>query len=260
LTLTLCQTIYLTKSTPTLNLNILSEQSLSSKKSLYTIAGWLLIAESLMIFVPLTVLGGAINWPKSLSDPADKILPLLIQNASAVRFGYLVYLVYSILFGVIALLVTRVLNDEKPASILRVAAGFGLASMITRCLGIIRWLVAMPALAILYTDSTISTATRDSIAVVYRVLNDYAGSVGEMLGVSLFAGLWLAIISWEILQTKLLPKWLGFLGLVSATLLAIQLAKLFGVDLGAFISVSVSILQLWFLAMGITLARLLPHN
>jgi hypothetical protein len=239
-----------------LDVTILSEQSLSSKKSLHTITGWLMIAESLLIFVPLTVLGSAINWPKSLSDPADKILPLLIQNASAVRFGYLVYLVYSILFGVIALLVTRALNDEKSDSIwLRVAGGFGIASMITRCLGIIRWLVAMPALATLYTDSTISTATRESIAVVYRALNDYAGSVGEVLGVSLFAGLWLAIVSLRILQTKILPKWLGFLGLVSATLLAVQLAKLFGVDLGAFISVSVSILQLWFLTMGVVLLR-----
>jgi hypothetical protein len=33
----------------------------------------------------------------------------------------------------------------------------------------------------------------------------------------------------------------------------VQLARLFGVDLGAFISVSVSVLQLWFLAMGIVL-------
>jgi Domain of unknown function (DUF4386) len=201
-------------------------------------------------------LGSAINWPKSLSDPASKILPVLLQNASAVRFGYLVYLVYSILFGVIALLVARALNDEKSDGIwLHVAGGFGIASMITRCLGIIRWLVAMPALAKLYTDSTISTATRESIAVAYRVLNDYAGSVGEMLGVSLFAGLWLAIVSLRILQTKLLPKWVGFLGLVSATLLAVQLAKLFGVDLGAFISISVSVLQLWFLVMGIVLTR-----
>ncbi len=220
-----------------------------------------MIAESLLIFVPLTVLGSAINWPKSLSDPASKILPVLLQNASAVRFGYLVYLVYSILFGVIALLVARALNDEKSDSIwLSIAGGFGIASMITRCLGIIRWLVAMPALAKLYTDSTISTATRESIAVVYLALNDYAGSVGEILGVSLFAGLWLAIVSLRILQTKLLPKWLGFLGLVSATLLAVQLAKLFGVDLGAFISMSVSVLQLWFLVMGIVLLRWRPSK
>jgi hypothetical protein len=227
---------------------------ISPQKSLYTIAGWLLIAESLLIFVPLTVLGSAINWPKSLNDPADKILPLLVENASAVRFGYLVYLGYSILFWAIASLTIRVLSDEESDSIwLRIANGFGIASAVARCLGIIRWLVAMPALATLYTDPTISTGTRESIAVVYRALNDYAGSIGEVLGVSLFAGLWLTIVSVRILQTRILPRWLGFLGLMSATLLGVQLARLFGVDLGAFISVSVSILQLWFLAMGIVL-------
>jgi Domain of unknown function (DUF4386) len=227
---------------------------IAPQKSLYTIAGWLLIAESLLIFVPLSVLGSAINWPKSLSDPADKILPLLVENASAVRFGYLVYLVYSILFWVIASLTIQVLSVEESDSIwLHIANGFGIASSVARCLGIIRWLVAMPALAKLYTDPTISTGTRESIAVVYRALNDYAGSIGEVLGVSLFAGLWLAIVSVRILQTRILPRWLGFLGLVSATLLGVQLARLFGVDLGAFISVSVSVLQLCFLAMGIVL-------
>ncbi len=221
---------------------------------MYTITGWILLAESLLIFVPLSVLGSAINWPQSLGDPADRMLPLLVQNAAAVRFGYLVYLVYSILFWVVASSIVRVLSDDESDSIwLPIATGFGIASTIARCLGIIRWLVAMPALATLYTDRTISTITRESIAVVYLALNDYAGSVGEVLGVSLFAGLWLAIVSSKILQTRILPHWLGFLGLVSATLLFVQLAELFGVDLGAFISVSVSILHIWFLAMGIVM-------
>jgi hypothetical protein len=91
---------------------------IAPQKYLYTIAGWLLIAESLLIFVPLSVLGSAINWPKSLSDPADKILPLLVEHASAVRFGYLVYLVYSILFWAIASLTIWVLsNSDEPDSI-----------------------------------------------------------------------------------------------------------------------------------------------
>jgi hypothetical protein len=232
----------------------LSAQYLSSQKSLYTTAGWLLVLESLLMFIPITVLGSAIGWPKSLGDPAAKILPLLVQNATAVRFGYLFYLGYSILFWLVAMLLIRVLErGESGSSWLRIASGFGIASAIARCLGIIRWLVAMPALATLYTDPSISTATRESIEVVYRALNDYAGSVGEVLGVSLFAALWLAIVSLKILQTGVLPRWLGFFGLVSATILALQLARLFGVELGAFISISVSFLHLWFLTMGIFL-------
>jgi Domain of unknown function (DUF4386) len=234
-----------------------SEVSFSSPKFLYRFTGWVLILEGLIAFVPVIILGSAINWPKSLGDPAEVMLPLLIKNEAAVRFGYLSYLVYSIIFFIVALLIGRILSAEASLPLgLSIANGFGLASMVARCLGIIRWLVAMPALATLYDNPTISSPNRESISVVYRLLNDYAGSVGEVLGVSLFAGLWLAIISWHILQTRILPRWLGFLGLISSTLLLVQSAKLFGVELGGFISLSVSILQLWFLAMGIVLVRL----
>jgi hypothetical protein len=131
---------------------------------------------------------------------------------------------------------------------------------------VLAWLVIEPhpdlsrltwvgALATVYANSATSAQTREAIAVVYQVLNDYAGSVGEVLGVSLFTALWLVIVSLTILRTPVVSRWIGYFGLVSATLLAVQLAELFGTDLGAFISVSVSVLQLWFLVTGIALLR-----
>jgi Domain of unknown function (DUF4386) len=233
----------------------MSEQASSlAKKSLFRTAGWVLILESLLMFVPIAILGHAINWPQSLSEPAAVVLPLLTQKATEVRLGYLIYLVYSILFWLVALLTVRVVSNGESESIwLRIATGFGIASMIARCLGIIRWLVAMPALAILYVNPATSTQAREAITVVYRVLNDYAGTIGEVLGVSLFTALWLAIVSLTILHTNVFPHWIGFFGLFSATLLAVQLVELFGVDLGAFISVSVGFLQLWFLVTGIVI-------
>ncbi|WP_373690628.1 DUF4386 family protein [Desmonostoc muscorum] len=215
-----------------------------------------LIVESLLLFVPVFILGGAINWPASLSEPASFMLPLLIQQAEPVRIGYLIYLIYSLLFWVVALFTARVISNGETNSVwLQVATGFGIASTVTRCLGIIRWLVAMPALAQVYTDSSTSAQTRQAIAVVYKTLNDYAGSVGEVLGVSLFTVLWLTIISIYLLRSKTLPRWLGMFGIIAALFLATQLLELFGVDLGAFISVSVTILQLWFLVTGVTLLR-----
>jgi hypothetical protein len=70
--------------------DVMSESSRLSQKSFYTLTAWMLLVEGLLIFIPLTVLGSAINWPQSLGDPADKMLPLLVQNSAAVRFGYLV--------------------------------------------------------------------------------------------------------------------------------------------------------------------------
>jgi hypothetical protein len=227
-----------------------------SIKALYRTAGLVLIIESLLLFLPVFILGAAINWPASLSEPASVMLPLLIQKAVPVKIGYLIYLVYSLLFWVVALSTARVISNGKTHPFwLQVATGFGIASTVARSLGIIRWLVPMPALAQVYTDPSTSTQTRDAIAVVYKTLNDYAGSVGEVLGVSLFTVLWLTIISIYLLRSKTLPHWLGIFGLIAAVFLATQLIELFGVDLGVFISVSVTILQLWFLVTGVILLK-----
>ncbi len=230
-------------------------QSTLPKKTLYQVAGWTLIVEFFLLLCPLVILGSAINWPQTLGDPANVMLPLIHEKAASVRWGYLIYLVYSILFWPVALLTNKVFTLGGMRSVwLRIAMGFGLASMVARCLGIIRWVVAMPALAALYVNSA-SSETREAITVVYQALNDYAGSVGEVLGVSLFAALWLAIVSLVILQTKIVPHWLGFWGLVSAVLLVTQIAETFGIDLGGFITVPVTVVQFWFLALGIVLLR-----
>jgi hypothetical protein len=217
-------------------------------------AGVLLVFEALLLFVPVIILGGAINWPASLNEPPSVVLPLIAQQADAVRIGYLIYLAYSILFWPLALLTARVVVDGETLSpMLRIAAGFGIASAVARTLGIIRWLVAMPGLAVIYNDPNATEAARTAAEVAYRALNDYGGSVGELLGVSLFAALWLALLGAASLRNGALPRWLSIFGLFTALALATNLVELFGINLGALITVTTALVQLWFLAAGIVL-------
>ncbi len=223
--------------------------------------GVFLVVEALLIFVPLTVLGGAINWPASLSEPPNVILPLIIEQASAVRFGYLIYLLYSILIWPLAVLTTFTLAGTASLSpMLRIASGFGALSAIARTLGIIRWLVPMPVLAQQYTAVDVTPQTKQTIEVVYRMLNDYGGSIGEVLGVSFFAAFWVALIGIAMLRSPAWPKWLGVFALASAGMLFVAIVELFGIDLGAFISVTVSTLHLWFLAFGVYLLMSKPKQ
>lgn len=225
-----------------------------STPTLARVAGLLLMLQSLLIFVPMAILGGAINWPASLSEPAAVMLPLIQAQAGAVRIGYLSYLAFSILFWPVALLAARaVAGSETLTPLLRLALGFGIASAVARTLGIIRWLVAMPVLAVAYNDPATPAATRATIEIVYKTLNDYAGSIGEVLGVSLFAALWLICLAVAILRTGALPRWIGLFGLVAAAALLGGLVELFGVDLGALITVTTGVFQLWMLAAGLTL-------
>ena len=43
--------------------------------------GWLLIADALLAFAPVAVLGAAIGWPASLDQPAAEQMALIAANA-----------------------------------------------------------------------------------------------------------------------------------------------------------------------------------
>jgi hypothetical protein len=227
-----------------------------NSRSFNRFAGIALILEGLLLFVPVIILGGAINWPASLSEPASVVLPLIHEQIGATRLGYSVYLLYSLLFFPIALLTTRALaKNGQMGPALQIALGFAALSTLARCIGIIRWLVAMPALAAVYVDPAVSVTTREAIDVTYTALNAFGGSIGEVLGVNLLAATWLIITSVVVLRSGAAPRWLAIFGLIAAAALVGAAIEMFGIDIGALITVTTSGIQLWFLAAGIYLLR-----
>jgi len=116
----------------------------------------------------------------------------------------------------------------------------------------VRWLVPMPQLA----ESWNSAATdqeRYAISVTYDSLNLFGGTVGEMLGVSIFAALSLLAISIAFLRDGL-PKWIGIFGLVSVAALLATTTELMGFEPDTFVLVfGTTAIQLWFLAVGLWL-------
>ena len=205
------------------------------------------IAFRLLMFVPLFVLGAAIGWPASLDLPAAQILPLITQQQDTVRFGYVVYLFYSVIFFPTIATLGIALGENATT---RLATQFALISSLARSIGILRWLTAMPALAGLAISGDPQTTQ-----MIYAAINGYGGGIGELLGVSLFGMIAIALISKRIFETDTLPKWLGVFGLIAAAALVLPWLEVFGVNLGPVISVSVAVVQLWFLAVGVTLMR-----
>jgi len=227
-----------------------------SRSGLLKTAGILLVIEFAILFIPLFILGSAINWPASLDEPAAVNLPLILENYGAMMTGYGIYLIYSLLFWPVAYFAGRaIVGSDTENTLFRLANGFAILSVMARCLGIVRWLFTMPILGALYTDPSASHALKDSISMVYEMLNSYAGGVGELLGVSLFAVIWLVIIGVLILQRKEWPNWLGYFGFVAAASLFVNLAEATGMDMGPMITISVVLLHFWMLFMGITMLR-----
>jgi hypothetical protein len=215
-------------------------------------AGWTSILQGLLIFVPTFVLGAAIGWPGSLSDPADIALPRLAENEGAVQLGYGAYLLYSVLFAVTITLIARVVENDLTKGIRRLVIGFAVASALARSIGIVRWLAPMPELADAYNQAG-DDAQRYTISTVYEALNSYGGTIGEALGVGLFAAISIGFLSVGLLRSRAIPRWAAVWGVVSAVALAVSVVEMFGVDAGPLLTVTVTIAQLWFLAFGVWL-------
>jgi hypothetical protein len=225
-------------------------------RSLNRTTAILLLVEFLLILAPQLILGAAINWPASLDEPARVNLPLILDQYPAMMAGYSFYLVYSLLFWPVAYLTGRVIvGEDVENALFRVASGFAALSALARALGIVRWLFTMPLLARLYTAPAASSELQASISMVYEMLNSYAGGVGELLGVNLFAAIWLVLIGVLILRKADWPNWLGYFGFVAAASLFSNLLETIGVDMGPMIVLAVVLLHLWMLAAAILVWR-----
>jgi hypothetical protein len=212
-------------------------------------AGWAAVAQGLLLFVPLVVLGAAVNWPAGLDDPASVALPRLADNEGAARFGYFAYLLYSVLFAVTITLFARLVELDLPTGLRRLVVGFAVASAIARCLGIVRWLAPMPELADAYATAG-DDAQRYAIARLFDALNSYGGTIGEALGVGLFAAISIGLLSVGLLRSNAIPRWVAVWGVISAVALAAGAVELLGVDPGPLLTVTVTVVQFWFLASG----------
>lgn len=215
--------------------------------------GALLIADALLSFAPLLVLGAAIGWPASLGRPAAEQLAAVQANADAVALGYGLYLLYSLLIAPVMIgLASRTfggLNRPLAATV----AAFGALSALARAIGILRWLTVMPALAAAH--ATADPAARVQIELLFDAVTRYGGGIGEVLGVSLLMALSLGTLCIGAWRRGGLPRPLAAGGvLVALALAALSLPEFRGPDLMP-VAVAVSALSAWMLAAGVWCLR-----
>jgi len=213
--------------------------------------GLLLIADALLAFVPVVVLGAAIGWPASLGKPAAEQLAAIASQPAAVTLGYAVYLFYSVLVApVIIGLASRTFGGLS-SSVGATVAAFGALSALARSIGILRWLTVMPTLAAAHAGAGTDPVMRAQIEWLFKGLTEYGGGIGEVLGVSILMAASVGTLSVAALLRGGMPRWLAGLGIVSALLLAgLSLPVLRGPAIVP-VAAAVSVLSLWMLACGV---------
>ncbi len=219
--------------------------------------GMLLLFQAFFLFAPMAVLGGAIDWPASLDFPAVQTLPLIHEQAAAVKLGYGLYLGWSLVFAFSAALVVGYAKGDRPLGSLAVLAiGLGAASALARAIGIVRWLTGSSALASAYAASPEGSAERVAIETTQLALNAYGGSIGEDLGVSIFASLWLACAGALILRDRGLPAWLGWAAFPVAAVAVMPALSIVGVMSPVDVVIATTAMLLWIAAAGLVILLL----
>lgn len=213
--------------------------------------GGFFIAEALLSFAPVVVLGAAIGWPASLDAPAAQQLAAIAAAPDGVRLGYVLYLVYSIAIApLLIVLAARTWGSLAHPAAATVAA-FAALSALARSIGILRWLTVMPLLAQAHAGA--DPATRAQIERVFDATTTWGGGIGEFLGVSLFMAVAMAVLAGGLWQRRTLPRPLALLGAVSALALLLLSLPLVGAPEWMPVALAVSLLSAWMLAVGLAL-------
>jgi len=215
----------------------------------YRLAAVLLLVQFVCMWAAFFILMPAINWPASLDEPPAVILPLILDQAGPVFAGYASYLIHALVLIPLAVLLRGTLRMAPVAG--KVAVVMGVLAGLAKALGIVRWLFLMPGLAAAYTDPTATDATKAAIEVVYAAFNAYAGGVGELLGVGLFAGVWTLLISAALMRLGGGARVLGYVGLVAAAGLLSTLPSVVGIESPVLLTLSGIVWQVWTAAVAV---------
>jgi hypothetical protein len=214
-------------------------------------AAVLLIGQFIAMWAAFFILAPSINWPASLDEPPGVVLPLILEQSLAVFLGYFSYLVHALFLIPIAAIIPAALKMGGVME--RNALAFGVLAGFAKALGISRWLFLMPSLAISFVDPATSEGSKAAIAAIYVAFNAYAGGMGEVLGVGLFAGIWTILISSALIRSG--ARILGSAGVGAAILLFSTLPSVIGIESPVLLTLSGVLWQLWTVALAVFLWR-----
>jgi Domain of unknown function (DUF4386) len=212
-------------------------------------AGLLLIVTALLAFAPLIIMAPATGWPASLGNPAAMQLEAIRKAPGAVQAGYGLYLLYSILIAPAMIAIAARVFGGLTRPIAVAVVSFAALSALARSIGILRWLTVMPELSIAHANA--DAANKAVIEQIFEAVHAYGGGIGELLGVSLFMALAVALVSAAALRSDRMPKPLAMLGLISAALLLGLFLPAVGIAIQVPVAAAVTTLSIWMLVVGV---------
>lgn len=196
--------------------------SLSSSPAAPTVRGRpqaeraaLALAARLLVFLvaatlPYVWLIEHFGYDDILREPGAVILRGVQAGGAPLVLAWFAFAMSSLLFIPVALGFQRLLSAHGVPD--HGALALGIASATAQAVGLLRWVLVVPALASTFTDAQTSQAVRDAIVVLFDTVHRYGGMVlGEMVGQLLLAG-WTGLVANGLWRSRAVPRGLAAVG------------------------------------------------
>jgi len=230
----------------------------NSTRGLRRTTGGLFVAGALAFAGAATALSSTFEWPDILREPADVVLPSFVAGGTSLVWTWFATAwTYAILLVPILLLPAALGRRNDPA--LRVATYAGATSVVLSLIGFLRWVFVVPPLADSYVTG--DATEKAAAAAAWTAQHQFGGALlGEHLG-QLLAIAWSVTVSVIILRTRVLPRWLGAVGIVVSALYLTNQGDILATgvpgfpvwDLGGLIGSTTW--GLWVAALGVMVLR-----
>ena len=195
------------------------------------VTGALFVVASVAFAIAASVLSASFNWPDILREPASIVLPAYAAGGAALTWTWFATAWTYGLLAVPLLLLPAVLGRTADP-VLRAATTIGAASVLLSVIGFLRWVFVVPSLAAAYvTGDELTKATTDAAWVAQH---QFGGALlGEHLG-QLLVIVWSLAVSILVLRTRVLPRWLGYSGIVASVLYLLNQGDVFATAFPGF--------------------------
>lgn len=214
------------------------------------LSGALMIAVPVVFATGFTGLQMVFEYPDILRHPAGEVLTRFAEGGVELHLFWYAMMAAALAFIPAAIALALHYWKSNP-TIAAFSAGFGILGGLVQALGLLRWVMLVPALAATYVAPDATEAQKDIAVALFDAANRYLGmGVGEHLGY-LFTALWtltIALLVWKQF------RWLALAGVAIAAGVAVGMLEPFGVPgAGDIDSIAFSVWALWALALGAAL-------
>lgn len=220
--------------------------------------GWLLIAGAAGVLIPYTLLTLIFEYPDILRQDTGVILTKFHAGGGRLIATWFAFALLGLPLIPAYTMIGQQLGNKS--MLVRVATTIGVAGLIVQMIGLLRWTFVVPVLADNYVHAS-DDATRAMAVTGFKIIHQFAGVLlGEHLG-QLFTIIWTILISIALVKMKLLPKWAGWLGIISSLIYLLAQAELLATvmpgfpvwDMAGFIGSTLWLV--WLVIVGIKFIR-----